>query len=159
GMSGPGSESTSAMSMTGSVGAHPGESGILSGPVPSYIPQPQMPSGVQTVEGGAQVLWTLTADDEIRSSPLVARGVLFFGSYDTNLYALNAKSGDFIWKTPTKAGICSSPLLAGDLVLVGSEDNYLYAFDARRGSVEWSYRTGAAIRSSPKLHGGMVFVG
>src|SRR5207248_5936510 len=119
-------------------------------PVPSYVPQPIVPSSAQAGDGGAQVLWSLTSDDEIRSSPLVARGVVFFGAYDTNLYALNAKSGDFLWKAPTKAGICSSPILAGDLVVVGSEDNYLYAFDARRGTQEWSYRTGMALRSSPK---------
>jgi outer membrane protein assembly factor BamB/serine/threonine protein kinase len=108
---------------------------------------------------GAQVLWTFTADDEIRASALCNRGVVFFGAYDTNLYALNAKTGDFLWKTPTKAGICSSATMAGDLVIVGSEDNYIYAYDARRGSQAWGYRTGAPIRSSPKVHNGMVFVG
>src|SRR5207248_7104685 len=125
-------------------------------PVPSYVPQPIVPSSAQAGDGGAQVLWSLTSDDEIRSSPLVARGVLFFGSYDTNLYALNAKSGDFLWKTPTKAGICSSPALNGDLVLVGSEDNYVYAFDARRSTPAWTYRTGGPVRSSPKAHKDMV---
>lgn len=121
---------------------------------PSVSVPPPQPS-----DGGAQVLWTFTADDEIRSSPLVQRGVVLFGSYDTHLYALNAKTGDFLWKAPTKAGICASPTLAGDLVLVGSEDNYIYAFDGRRGTQEWSYRTGMAIRSSPKVFKDNVFVG
>lgn len=109
--------------------------------------------------GGAQLLWTFTSDDEVRSSPLSEREVVFFGSYDTNLYALNGKSGDFIWKASTKAGICSSPALHDEMVLVGSEDNYLYAFDARRGIQLWTYRSGAAIRSSPKVHKNMVFIG
>jgi outer membrane protein assembly factor BamB len=128
-------------------------------PAPSYAPQPTVPSMAQAGEGGAQVLWSLTSDDEIRSSPLVARGLVFFGSYDTNLYALNAKSGDFIWKAPTKAGICSTPVLYEDLVIVGSEDNYIYAYDARRGTQEWSYRTGGPVRSSPRVQGNMVFLG
>ncbi|MDQ5867966.1 MAG: serine/threonine-protein kinase [Chloroflexota bacterium] len=108
---------------------------------------------------GAQVLWTFTADDEIRSSPLCSRGVVFFGAYDTNLYALNAKSGDFLWKAPTKAGICSSPTLVGDLVVVGSEDGYVYAFDARRGTTAWTYRTGSPVRSSPKVYKDLLFIG
>jgi len=108
---------------------------------------------------GAQLLWTFTADDEVRSSPICERGVVFFGAYDTNLYALNSKSGDFLWKAPTKAGICSSPTLEGDNVLVGSEDNYIYSFDARRGTPVWTYRTGAPVRSSPKVNKNMVFIG
>ena len=108
---------------------------------------------------GAQLLWTFTADDEVRASPLCERGVVFFGAYDTNMYALNSKSGDFLWKVPTKAGICSSASLSGDMVVVGSEDNYMYALDARRGTTLWTYRTGAPVRSSPKIYKDMVFVG
>ncbi|MFL5733335.1 MAG: PQQ-binding-like beta-propeller repeat protein [Chloroflexia bacterium] len=135
-------------------------SGVLDSMVPvMHGPNLNAPQPVQIGEGGAQVLWTFTADDEIRSSPQVQRGVVFFGAYDSNLYALNAKSGDFLWKVPTKAGICSSPILAGDLVVVGSEDNYVYAFDARRGTQEWSYRTGMAIRSSPRYYKDMIYVG
>lgn len=136
-------------------------SGVLNISAPSPTPGPPnivAPVG-QVTEGGAQVLWTFTADDEIRSSPLVTRGVVFFGAYDTHLYALNAKSGDFLWKAPTRAGICSSPCLADDLVVVGSEDNYVYAFDARRGTQEWSYRTGMPVRSSPRWHKENICVG
>ena len=150
---------TGSMQPTGSiVPASPmAGSGVLDVSSP-YVHKPQH-GAQQAGEGGAQVLWSLTADDEIRSSPLVARDVVFFGSYDSHVYALNAKTGDFLWKVPTKAGICSSPVMAGDFVIVGSEDNYVYAFDARRGSMEWSYRTGAAVRSSPKVHGSYVYVG
>lgn len=121
----------------------------------------KLPAPLPTAVGaeGAQVLWTFTADDEIRSSPLCSRDVVFFGAYDTNLYALNAKSGDFLWKAPTKAGICSSPTLVEDLVIVGSEDGYVYAFDARRGVTSWNYRTGSPIRSSPKIYKDMLFIG
>ncbi|HET6313502.1 MAG TPA: serine/threonine-protein kinase [Chloroflexia bacterium] len=117
------------------------------------------PAAMGVGADGAQVLWTFTADDEIRSSPLCSRGVVFFGAYDTNLYALNAKSGDFLWKAPTKAGICSSPTLVNDLVIVGSEDGYVYAFDARRGTTSWIYRTGSPVRSSPKVYKDMLFIG
>lgn len=140
-------------------------SGILTPPAPvstqAQAPVRHAPSGhaPQVSSDGAQVLWTFTSDDEIRSSPLCERGVVFLGSYDTNMYALNSKSGDFLWKAPTKAGICSSPALVGDSLIVGSEDNYVYALDARRGTTAWTYRTGAAVRSSPKIHKDMVYIG
>jgi outer membrane protein assembly factor BamB/tRNA A-37 threonylcarbamoyl transferase component Bud32 len=133
-------------------------------PPPDLRTTPSAPAARSTVlpaaqAGGAQMLWTFTSDDEVRSSPLCERGVVFFGSYDTHLYALNAKSGDFLWKAPTKAGICSSPVLYGEMVLVGSEDNYMYAFDARRGTSVWTYRSGGAVRSSPKVHKDMAYIG
>lgn len=165
-MSGSPADSDSLLAGTGSMptGVMPVSgmpSGMLDAAAAPVVHGPSMnaPQPVQVGEGGAQVLWTFTADDEIRSSPLVQRGVVFFGAYDTNLYALNAKSGDFLWKAPTKAGICSSPVLADELVVVGSEDNYVYAFDARRGTQEWSYRTGMPVRSSPKLHKDMIYIG
>lgn len=125
---------------------------------PTPAPAGATPIG-QVTEGGAQILWTFTADDEIRSSPLVTRGVTFFGAYDTHLYALNSKTGDFLWKAPTKAGICSSPCLSDDLVIAGSEDNFVYAFDARRGTQEWSYRTGMPVRSSPRWYKENIYIG
>ena len=108
---------------------------------------------------GAQVLWSFTADDEIRASPLCSRDVVFIGAYDTNFYALNAKTGDFLWKATTKAGICSSACMVGDTVIVGSEDGYVYALDARRGTPVWTYRTGGPVRSSPKLHKDVIYIG
>jgi outer membrane protein assembly factor BamB/serine/threonine protein kinase len=140
-------------------------SGMLPPPPPAPEPElvPRRATGMVTAPAvsadGAQLLWTFTADDEVRASPLCERGVVFFGAYDTNLYALNSKSGDFLWKTSTKAGICSSASLTGDTVIVGSEDNYMYALDARRGTTLWTYRTGAPVRSSPKVYKDMVYVG
>ncbi|HKP52087.1 MAG TPA: serine/threonine-protein kinase [Chloroflexia bacterium] len=129
-------------------------SGLLT--IPALTPPRPAP---QAGADGAQVLWTFSTDDEIRSSPLYSREVVFVGSYDTNFYALNGKTGDFLWKATTKAGICSSAAMMGDVVVVGSEDSYVYALDARRGSQVWTYRTGAAVRSSPKQYKEMVFVG
>ncbi len=140
-------------------------SGML--PPPPSAPEPELVPRRSSIAAtppavsadGAQLLWTFTADDEVRASPLCERGVVFFGAYDTNMYALNSKSGDFLWKVPTKAGICSSASLSGDMVVVGSEDNYMYALDARRGATLWTYRTGAPVRSSPRIYKDMVFVG
>ena len=138
------------------------QSGVLNPqtamPTPIVLPQPSAQVAPASAEG-AQVLWTFTADDEIRASPLCSRDVVFFGSYDSNFYALNAKTGDFLWKATTKAGICSSASIIGDMVIVGSEDGYVYAFDARRGSVVWSYRTSGPVRSSPKIHKDIVYIG
>jgi eukaryotic-like serine/threonine-protein kinase len=131
----------------------------ITAPTPAPISVPAAAAIPQLTAEGAQLLWAFSSDDEIRSSPLCHREVVFFGSYDSNLYALNAKSGDFLWKASTKAGICSSPAINGETVIVGSEDNYVYAYDSRRGAMLWGYRTGAPVRSSPKVYKDYVFIG
>ena len=103
--------------------------------------------------------WTFRCEDEVRSSPRVAEGVLFVGSYDTNLYALDAENGSFLWKFPTEAGIVSRPCVDGDLVLFGSEDSNIYAVSRRTGERVWACNTGGRIRSSARVEYGHCFIG
>jgi eukaryotic-like serine/threonine-protein kinase len=103
--------------------------------------------------------WTFRCEDEVRSSPRIADGVLFVGSYDTNLYALDAENGSFLWKFPTEGGIVSKPCVDGDLVLFGSEDSNLYAVSRKTGGQVWTCSTGGRIRSSARVHYGHCFIG
>ena len=104
-------------------------------------------------------LWKFKCEDEVRSSPRIADDVLYIGSYDNNLYALNAEDGSFIWKFPTGGGIASTPCLHQDALIFGSEDGRLYAISQRLGSEIWSYTTGGHIRSSPQVEYGHCFCG
>jgi len=104
-------------------------------------------------------LWEFACEDEVRSSPVVMKGVLYIGSYDNNLYALDAEKGQFIWKYPTEGGICSTPCLDEDKVFFGSEDRILYALSQRTGRIVWSCPTDGRIRSSPLADYGHIFFG
>jgi len=103
--------------------------------------------------------WTFKCEDEVRSSPRIAAGVLYIGSYDNNLYALHAKDGSFIWKFPTEGGIASTPCLHEGMVLIGSEDGCLYAVSQRTGHQVWSCSTQGCIRSSARIVYGHAFIG
>lgn len=103
--------------------------------------------------------WTFRCEDEVRSSPHVAGQVVYVGSYDTNLYALDARSGSFLWKFPTKGGIVSRPCVDGDLVLFGSEDANVYAVSRNTGGQVWACETGGRIRSSARVEYGHCFIG
>jgi outer membrane protein assembly factor BamB len=64
----------------------------------------------------------------VYSSPAVANGVVYVGSYDKNVYALNAKTGAKLWSYTTGGGVYTSPSVANGLVYVGSDDGNVYAF-------------------------------
>lgn len=108
---------------------------------------------------GVKPLWIFTCEDEIRGTPIIHQGSLFIGSYDNNLYALNAADGKFLWKYPTDGGIVSRPGVYEGNVYFGSEDKRLHVVGARSGKVTWTYYTDGPIRSSPRIAEGHIFIG
>src|SRR5581483_650555 len=82
------------------------------------------------------------------SSPAVSNGVVYFGSGDTNVYALDAATGSLKWKFKTADVVHASPAIADGTVFVGSWDSYFYALDAATGREKWKFKTG----EDPKIH-------
>lgn len=114
---------------------------------------------VKTATEGIKPLWTFETEDEIRGTPTVENGVLLVGSYDHNLYALNASNGDFGWKYPTDGGIVGQPLVDQGDVFIGSEDSRLHSVNLRSGKVNWTYYADGPIRCSPRLADGHILIG
>jgi eukaryotic-like serine/threonine-protein kinase len=103
--------------------------------------------------------WTFACEDEIRGTPVYENGIVYIGSYDHNLYALNATTGDFIWKYATEGGVVSRPATHDGDIFFGSEDYRLHVVSSRSGRVVWTYYTEGPVRSSPFIAHGHVFVG
>ncbi len=110
-------------------------------------------------DGQPRLRWKFMAEDEIRSTPLVHDGVLYTGTYDQNLYALDPVTGALRWKFATEGGICSTPAASGDVVIFGSEDNNVYALNVAQHSVQWLFQTKARVRSSAWLTDTACYIG
>ena len=101
------------------------------------------------------------------SSPVVANGVVYFGSGDGNVYALDAAGGALKWKFKTGDVVHASPAVADGVMFIGSWDSYFYALDAGSGALKWKFKTGEdpdihnqqGIQSSAAIADGMVFFG
>jgi outer membrane protein assembly factor BamB len=119
-------------------------------------------NGVQPGPGlstPAKIPWQFQTTSAVFSSPTIVDGVIYVGSLDGSLYALDSHSGPALWQFKTSAGILSSPAVANGIVYVGSEDTNLYAVDAKTGRERWRFATGAAVSSSPAVVAGVVYVG
>jgi outer membrane protein assembly factor BamB len=57
------------------------------------------------------------------SSPVVANGAVYFGSGDTNIYALDAASGALKWKFKTGDVVHASPAISDGILFVGRWDS------------------------------------
>jgi outer membrane protein assembly factor BamB len=101
------------------------------------------------------------------SSPVVADGVVYFGSGDGNVYALDASTGDLRWKFKTGNVVHASPAFSDGVIFVGSWDSYLYAVDAKSGKERWRFHGGedplihnqVGFQSSPAVVDGVVYTG
>jgi outer membrane protein assembly factor BamB/DNA-binding protein H-NS len=111
--------------------------------------------------GAGTLLRSYWLGGDVTSSPVVADGTIFVGSWDGSLYAWTAvgKGQDPLWIFRTGGPVESSPAVANGIVYVGSDDGCLYALDARSGQERWRYDTGGQIISSPAVAGDTVFVG
>lgn len=101
--------------------------------------------------------------DYMQSSPVLNKGIVFVGSGDSCIYAVNSITGKMKWKKRTQGIVRSTPTVANGFVYVGSFDGYLYALDEEDGSEIWKadfkgnqYKH---IQSSPLVHNNIVYCG
>jgi outer membrane protein assembly factor BamB/serine/threonine protein kinase len=103
--------------------------------------------------------WTVTTGDKVYSSAAVGNGLVYIGSNDSNLYALDAGTGDERWHYKAGGQITSTPAVVNGVVYVGCDDHQLHAVDATTGQARWQFDTGAAVHSSPTVVNGVVYIG
>jgi alcohol dehydrogenase (cytochrome c) len=123
---------------------------------------------------GLQPAWTFSTGvtEAHQSPPVVNDGVMFITTPRNQVLALDARSGELLWRYarelpadlfqlhPTNRGVA----LYGDLVYLATLDACLVALDARSGEVVWEqqvedYLSGYYMTLAPLVAGGKVMVG
>lgn len=87
-------------------------------------------------------LWSFATSGKIWSTPVISENVAFFGSHDSNVYAVYLDEGRETrgkWRFTTGGTVASRPLVFRDMVIVGSFDKKLYALDAEDGTLRWTF--------------------
>ena len=105
-------------------------------------------------------LWRFRAGVN-ESSPLVANGIVYFGTWDGKVYALDAERHKPVWTYQTGDKVKGGVAFAKGTVYAGSYDGKLYALDARTGSLRWEAAApgGGDFYATPVVAGGRVFAG
>ena len=79
------------------------------------------------------------------SSPVVAAGRLFVAAVDTHeVHALDADSGEALWRFTTGGRVDSPPTIWKGRVLFGSADGFVYCLRADDGRLIWRFRAAPA---------------
>ncbi|MBV8976248.1 MAG: PQQ-binding-like beta-propeller repeat protein [Alphaproteobacteria bacterium] len=103
-----------------------------------------------------KLVWQANIGDT-RSAPAVVGGVVYAGSDDGHLYAMDAASGTRLWSFITDSAIHASPAVSYGLVFAASSKGSVYAVDAASGTEVWSYRTDGTGSGSATVSNGQVF--
>ncbi|HSS97505.1 MAG TPA: PQQ-binding-like beta-propeller repeat protein, partial [Terriglobales bacterium] len=102
----------------------------------------------------SKVKWKFHTNGSVFSSPAVTGGVVYVGSNDGVLYAVDLESGGLKWKFPTNSRVPSSPAVDGGAVFFASYDGDFYAVDAATGKKKWSFKTAGERRFAARhIHG------
>lgn len=100
------------------------------------------------------IKWQFKTEGAVLSSPVIVNGVVFVGSSDRNLYAVDQNTGQQKWKFRANGPINSSPAVAEGIVYFTSLDGGFYALDAETGTRKWRFRMELERRFQAKgLHG------
>lgn len=126
-------------------------------------------------QGGGPTLlglaWRAPTDGDVISSPVVAANVVYVGSGDGHLYALDLATGARRWAYDAGSAVASSPAVGGGKVFAAARDGSIFAVDLRTGARRWRVATGADLAlpwghesgdhyiSSPAYVDGTVIVG
>jgi outer membrane protein assembly factor BamB len=108
--------------------------------------------------------WTYNVDGPVHS-PVVSDGRVFVGSSDGvgSVVALDAASGEQLWRTPLDIGTQTAPAVVDDTVVVVTRDGRMYGLSVETGDTRWSYyelqvASDERIKYAPTVAGSTVYV-
>ncbi|WP_336022512.1 PQQ-binding-like beta-propeller repeat protein [Halobellus salinisoli] len=128
-------------------------------PMFGYDPQNTSSSPSVGPKRAVSETWALEADDAVQSAATVTEDVVYVGSDDGGLYAIDRSDGTEQWVFRTDGSVSGAPAAVDGTVYVGSTDATLYALDTAARETRWTYETGGGIEAAPTVTDGTVYVG
>ncbi|MEE8575756.1 MAG: PQQ-binding-like beta-propeller repeat protein, partial [candidate division Zixibacteria bacterium] len=122
------------------------------------------------------LLWKHQIGAELWSPTKYDHGLLYFGSDDSNFYALDVDDQRVEWQFETGGIIRSGADISSGVVTFASDDGFLYALDAKSGKELWQFDLGSSdflrrgpapdapyrydyMHSSPAVHRSILYIG
>ena len=104
--------------------------------------------------------------DYYQSAPVYENGIIYFGSGDHHIYAVNSLTGKLVWKFKTGSIVHTTPLAHGKKIYAGSFDGNFYCLNTSNGKLIWKFKTvgqtyfpKGEVNGSAGIFGKMVFFG
>ena len=118
--------------------------------------------------GTLQVAWSWSmTSGAMEATPIVHDGVLFIQNYGDNVEALNAETGDLLWRydhappPDGMRGFKKTMAIHGERLFLATADHALVALDIKTGKVVWEKKVAGEgmFTGGPMFAGGVLMVG
>jgi eukaryotic-like serine/threonine-protein kinase len=106
---------------------------------------------VPSIRNQPEVKWQTKVSATRLMPPMLADGILYTGSGDGVLYALDVETGEIIWSTGGFGQLESTGAIAGDIIVSGGYSQLVRALNRNNGNLIWSYKTCYLIQASPLI--------
>jgi outer membrane protein assembly factor BamB len=147
---------------------------LLAAVTPAWTQFRAGPENNAVIDGSLDAAWRLETGGQISASPTLIDGTLFIGNNNGSLYAIDAESGQILWKAHVPNPLMSAPLVYGDIVIVGEGDptsrtsspsepvmvgqgpSALIAFDRLNGTIRWQLPLSGSAMPTPAIIDGIL---
>jgi outer membrane protein assembly factor BamB len=89
--------------------------------------------------------WRFKAGSAVKSSPAIVNNIVYIGSSDKHIYAIDIKTGKQVWSRLLDNEIEASPTVIENMVFIGTIAGTVYALDSGTGAERWKFSTGDKI--------------
>lgn len=135
----------------------------------------------KTNAANLRVLWTHQSGSQITTEPVIANGLIYWGSWDGLEHATNPSTGVDVWTSNvghskvcspySPQGVFATATIASEsingvntsVLYVNGGDDQLYALNANSGTVIWHTSLGVPpavfLYGSPTVYNGSIYVG
>lgn len=96
---------------------------------------------------------------DIRTSPVLYEGYIYFGSLNGNFYKVELNSGKMIWKFNSKGQIHSTCAIKGTIAVFGNDKGFIYGIDLNTGAEVWKVDLKLPVFSTPLINEGNIYIG
>ncbi|HXH03510.1 MAG TPA: outer membrane protein assembly factor BamB [Candidatus Competibacteraceae bacterium] len=94
----------------------------------------------------------------VRLVPAVAQGRVYAAGRDGEVLALDAASGNAVWRIDTELSISAGVGLGDGLILVGTDKGEVLALRAENGTEAWRAKVSSEVLAAPRAAGGVTVV-
>ena len=105
------------------------------------------------------VKWSFEAVGTLRASPVLYDDLIFVGSEDKRVYALDKYSGELVWSLKLDDVVAASASVAGLTLVIGTESGTLYGIHRTEGEERWRADLGSSISTAACISQSTAMVG
>jgi outer membrane protein assembly factor BamB len=109
-----------------------------------------------------ELVWQVSAGDQLRSTPTIAQDRAFVAGCDGLLHIIDLKAGAEVGSVEIQSPTGCTPAVLGDAIFFGTEQSGFYAIDWRQAKSRWQFndeQNAISVRSNAAVRDGHIIFG